>query len=159
VGLLAVLDAYPAGENAVTEDPVEHEVVAHNLQAMGFTFDMDELIADQKAVLLRFREFLQTGNQNLRHLEAQDILALKDVYVNNVRLMRRFEPEIFDGDLVFVSAEKKSEADRSTRLNVNLWQPFVSGSIEVCPIESTHGNLLTDARHMARIGRFLAERL
>ncbi|MFH8626591.1 amino acid adenylation domain-containing protein [Streptomyces vietnamensis] len=159
IGLLALLDAYPPGENAVTADPVEHEVVAHNLQAMGFTFDMAELVADQKAVLLRFREFLQSGNQNLRHLEAQDILALKDVYVNNVRLMRRFEPEFFDGDLLFVSAEKKSEADRSSRLNVHLWQPLTGGSIEVCAIESTHGNLMTDARHMARIGRFLAERL
>ncbi|MFB7544353.1 amino acid adenylation domain-containing protein [Streptomyces zaomyceticus] len=159
IGLLALLDAYPPGENAVTDEPVEHEVVAHNLQAMGFTFDMDELIADQKAVLLRFREFLQSGNQNLRHLEAQDILALKDVYVNNVRLMRRFEPEFFDGDLLFVSAEKKSEADRSSRLDVNLWQPLTGGSVEVCAIDSTHGNLMTDARHMARIGRFLAERL
>ncbi|RSS37491.1 amino acid adenylation domain-containing protein, partial [Streptomyces sp. WAC08241] len=159
IGLLALLDAYPPGENAVTDDPVEHEVVAHNLQAMGFTFDREELVADQEAVLLRFREFLQSGNQNLRHLEAQDILALKDVYVNNVRLMRRFRPDFFDGDLLFVSAEKKSEADRSSRLNVHLWQPLTGGSIEVCAIESTHGNLMTDARHMARIGRFLAERL
>ncbi|MFJ9461625.1 amino acid adenylation domain-containing protein [Kitasatospora sp. NPDC101447] len=159
VSLLALLDAYPQAADAVTEDPVPHEVVAHNLRAMGFTFDDEELIADEKAVLLRFREFLQSGNQNLRHLEAQDILALKDVYVNNVRLMRRFRPEFFDGDLLFVSAEEKSEADRSGRLDVSLWQPFVGGSVEVCPVESTHGNLMTDARHTARIGRFLAERL
>ncbi|MFJ6619998.1 amino acid adenylation domain-containing protein [Kitasatospora sp. NPDC091335] len=159
VSLLALLDAYPQAADAVTEDPVPHEVIAHNLRAMGFTFDQEELIADEKAVLLRFREFLQTGNQNLRHLEAQDILALKDVYVNNVRLMRRFRPGFFTGDLLFVSAEEKSEADRSGRLDVSLWQPFVGGSVEVCPVESTHGNLMTDARHTARIGRFLAERL
>ncbi|SOB81284.1 amino acid adenylation domain-containing protein [Streptomyces sp. 1331.2] len=159
VSLLALLDAYPPAADAVTAEPVPHEVVAHNLRAMGFTFDEAELIADEKAVLLRFREFLQTGNQNLRHLEAQDILALKDVYVNNVRLMRRFRPGFFDGDLLFVSAEEKSEADRSGRLDVSLWQPLVGGSVEVCPIESTHGNLLADDRHTARIGQFLAERL
>ncbi|MGW5904913.1 amino acid adenylation domain-containing protein [Streptomyces althioticus] len=159
VSLLALLDAYPPGENADTSEPVEHEVVAHNLRAMGFEFDMAELIADQEGVLRRFREFLQSGDQALAQLEARDILALKDVYVNNVRLMRRFTPEFFDGDVLFVSAERKSADDREGRLNVSLWQPFTGGSVEVCAIDSTHGNLMTDARHMARIGQFLADRL
>ncbi|MEV0695178.1 amino acid adenylation domain-containing protein [Streptomyces sp. NPDC050388] len=159
VSLLALLDAYPPGENADTSEPVEHEVVAHNLRAMGFEFDMAELIADQEGVLRRFREFLQSGDQALAQLEARDILALKDVYVNNVRLMRRFTPEFFDGDVLFVSAERKSADDRQGRLNVSLWQPFTGGSVEVCTIDSTHGNLMTDARHMARIGQFLADRL
>ncbi len=159
VSLLALLDAYPPGENADTSEPVEHEVVAHNLRAMGFEFDMAELIADQEGVLRRFREFLQSGDQALAQLEARDILALKDVYVNNVRLMRKFTPEFFDGDVLFVSAERKSADDREGRLNVSLWQPFTGGSVEVCAIDSTHGNLMTDARHMARIGQFLADRL
>ncbi|MBO4258602.1 amino acid adenylation domain-containing protein [Streptomyces griseorubiginosus] len=159
VSLLALLDAYPPGENADTSEPVEHEVVAHNLQAMGFEFDMAELIADQEGVLRRFREFLQSGDQALAQLEARDMLALKDVYVNNVRLMRRFRPAFFDGDVVFVSAERKSQADRKDRLNVNLWQRFIGGSLDVCAIDSTHGNLMTDARHLARIGQFLADRL
>ncbi|MFJ8630153.1 amino acid adenylation domain-containing protein [Streptomyces sp. NPDC093568] len=159
VSLLALLDAYPPGENADTSEPVEHEVVAHNLRAMGFEFDMAELIADQEGVLRRFREFLQSGDQALAQLEARDMLALKDVYVNNVRLMRKFRPEFFDGNIVFVSAERKSDADRKDRLNVSLWQPFTGGSLDVCAIDSTHGNLLTDARHMARIGQFLADRL
>ncbi|MGV9899534.1 alpha/beta fold hydrolase, partial [Streptomyces tendae] len=159
VSLLALLDAYPPGENADTSEPVEHEVVAHNLRAMGFEFDTAELIADQEGVLRRFREFLQSGDQALAQLEARDILALKDVYVNNVRLMRKFTPEFFDGDVLFVSAERKSADDREGRLNVSLWQPFTGGSVEVCAIDSTHGNLMTDARHMARIGQFLADRL
>ncbi|MGW4433614.1 amino acid adenylation domain-containing protein [Streptomyces tendae] len=159
VSLLALLDAYPPGENADTSEPVEHEVVGHNLRAMGFEFDTAELIADQEGVLRRFREFLQSGDQALAQLEARDILALKDVYVNNVRLMRKFTPEFFDGDVLFVSAERKSADDREGRLNVSLWQPFTGGSVEVCAIDSTHGNLMTDARHMARIGQFLADRL
>ncbi|WP_367042213.1 amino acid adenylation domain-containing protein [Streptomyces sp. Je 1-332] len=159
VGLLAVLDAYPPNADADTSDPVEHEVVAHNMQAMGFEFEMADLIADQEAVLLRFREFLQTGNQALAHLEAQDMLALKDVYVNNVRIMRKFEPDFFDGDVLFISADRKSDADRSDRLDVNLWQSFVGGTVDVRAIDSTHGNLMTDARHVARIGNLLADHL
>ncbi|GAA3097412.1 hypothetical protein GCM10010449_21030 [Streptomyces rectiviolaceus] len=159
VGLLAVLDAYPAGAGADTSDPVEHEVVAHNMQAMGFEFEMADLIADQEGVLLRFREFLQGGNQALAHLEAQDMLALKDVYVNNVRIMRKFEPDFFDGDVLFISADRKSDADRSDRLDVNLWQSFVGGTVDVRAIDSTHGNLMTDARHVARIGNLLAAHL
>ncbi|MEU1021887.1 alpha/beta fold hydrolase [Streptomyces sp. NPDC005904] len=159
VGLLAVLDAYPQGADADTSDPVEHEVVAHNMQAMGFEFEMADLLADQEAVLLRFREFLQGGNQALAHLEAHDMIALKDVYVNNVRIMRKFEPDFFDGDILLISADQKSDADRENRLNVNLWQPYVGGRVEVRPIDSTHGNLMTDARHVARIGNLLADRL
>ncbi|WNE94148.1 amino acid adenylation domain-containing protein [Streptomyces luomodiensis] len=162
VGLLAVLDSYPPGEHSDHSEPVEHEVVANNLQAMGFTVDMAELIADQEGVLLRFREFLQAGHHpmaHLGHLEAQDVLSLKDVYVNNIRIMRRFTPEFFDGDMLFVSAERKPEAHRETLLNVNLWQPLVGGSIEICPIDSNHADLMTDARHAARIGRFIADRL
>ncbi|MFE1930390.1 amino acid adenylation domain-containing protein [Streptomyces sp. NPDC059474] len=161
VGMLAVLDSYPPGEHSDHSEPVEHEVVANNLQAMGFTVDMAELIADQERVLMRFREFLQGGNHpmaHLDHLEAQDVLALKDVYVNNVRIMRSYEPQFFDGDMLFISAERKP-AERETILNVNLWQPLTGGSIEICPIDSNHGDLMTDARHAARIGRFLADRL
>ncbi|AZQ32223.1 non-ribosomal peptide synthetase [Streptomyces cyaneochromogenes] len=162
VAMLAILDSYPPGEHTDTSDPVEHEVVASNLQAMGFTVDTDELIADQEGVLVRFREFLQAGNHpmaHLDHLETQDVLAIKDVYVNNVRIMRRFRPQFFDGDMLFVSAERKPEEHRETLLNVSLWQPLVGGSIEICPIDSDHGNLMTDTRHVARIGRFLADRL
>ncbi|MFD0654501.1 alpha/beta fold hydrolase [Streptomyces malaysiensis subsp. malaysiensis] len=161
VGMLAVLDSYPPGEHSDHSEPVEHEVVANNLRAMGFTFDMAELIADQERVLLRFREFLQAGNHpmaHLDHLEAQDVLALKDVYVNNVRIMRSYVPRFFDGDMLFVSAERKP-ADQETLLDVNLWQPLIGGSIEICPVDSNHGDLMTDARHAARIGRFLADRL
>ncbi|MEE4592678.1 amino acid adenylation domain-containing protein [Streptomyces sp. DSM 41524] len=161
VGMLAVLDSYPPGEHSDHSEPVEHEVVANNLRAMGFTFDMAELIADQERVLLRFREFLQGGNHpmaHLDHLETQDVLALKDVYVNNVRIMRSYVPQFFDGDMLFVSADRKP-ADRETLLDVNLWQPLIGGSIEICPVDSNHGDLMTDARHAARIGRFLADRL
>ncbi|MEU4893437.1 hypothetical protein AB0B12_07905 [Streptomyces sp. NPDC044780] len=73
--------------------------------------------------------------------------------------MRRFTPEFFDGDMLLVSAERKPEAQRETLLHVTLWQPLVGGSIEICPIDSNHADLMTDARHAARIGRFIADRL
>ncbi|MGP3953447.1 amino acid adenylation domain-containing protein [Streptomyces sp. 7N604] len=159
VGLLALLDAYPPGKDADAREVIEHEVVAHNLQAMGFEFDMAELIADQERVLLRFREFLQNTDDSLAHLEAQDMLAVKDVYVNNVRIMRKFKPGFFDGDVLFFSATRMSATDRETRLNVSFWQPFVGGRIEVHAIDSAHGNLMTDPRHIAGIGRVLADKL
>ncbi|MGA4844593.1 amino acid adenylation domain-containing protein [Streptomyces sp. G45] len=159
VELLALLDAYPPGEDAENLEVVDHEIVAHNLQAMGFEFDEADLIADQEAVLLRFRDFLQNTDESLAHLEASDILALKDVFVNNVRIMRKFKPGFFDGDVLFFSANRMSEEDRESRLNVSFWQPFIGGRVEVHAIESTHGNLMTDAPHVARIGRVLADRL
>ncbi|WAP61112.1 hypothetical protein [Streptomyces sp. S465] len=79
--------------------------------------------------------------------------------MNNIGIMRRFTPEFLDGDTLFVSAERKPEANRETLLNVNVWQPLVGGSIEICPIDSNHADLMTDARHAARISRFIADRL
>ncbi|WP_369359727.1 amino acid adenylation domain-containing protein [Streptomyces sp. cg2] len=159
VELLALLDAYPPGKGAENLEVVEHEIVAHNLREMGFEFDDAELVADEERVLLRFREFLQDTDESLAHLEASDIVALKNVFVNNVRIMRKFKPRFFDGDVVFFAATQMSERDRETRLNVNFWQPFVGGRIEVHAIDSTHGNILSVAQHISRIGRVLAGKL
>ncbi|WP_158857958.1 hypothetical protein [Streptomyces sp. NRRL B-1347] len=79
--------------------------------------------------------------------------------MNNVRVMRKFKPGFFDGDVLFFAANRMSAEDRKSRLNVSFWQPFIGGHVDVHAIESTHGNLMTDASHVARIGRVLADRL
>ncbi|WP_344932724.1 amino acid adenylation domain-containing protein [Actinoplanes nipponensis] len=159
VSLLALLDAYPPTPGAELLPVVEHDIVAHNMRALGFDFDEAQLRADQTAVLLRFREFLRATDASLGHLDAHDILALKDVYVNNVRIMRAFRPQFFDGNILFVSATKMSAQDRENRLNVHFWKPFVGGRLEVADVESTHGDLMTDPRHVASVGRILDSRL
>jgi hypothetical protein len=73
--------------------------------------------------------------------------------------MRAFRPEYFDGNILFVSATKMSPQDRETRLNVHFWKPFVGGSIDIAEVESTHGDLMTDPRHVASVGRILGSRL
>ncbi|WP_041842395.1 amino acid adenylation domain-containing protein [Actinoplanes friuliensis] len=159
VELLALLDAYPPTPGADRLEVVEHEVVAHNMRALGFDFEEQELLGDQEAVLLRFRDFLRASDASLGHLDAHDILALKDVYVNNVRIMRAFRPQFFDGNILFVSAAKMSAQDRESRLNVHFWQPFIGGSVDVADVESTHGDLMTDPRHVASVGAILDSRL
>nr|AGS49260.1 long-chain-fatty-acid--CoA ligase [uncultured bacterium esnapd1.2] len=159
VSLLALLDAYPPTPGADRLPVVEHEVVAHNMRALGFEFEEAELLGDQTAVLLRFRDFLRATDASLGHLDAHDILALKDVYVNNVRIMRSFQPRFFDGNILFVSAAKMSAQDRETRLNVHFWKPFIGGSVDIAEVESTHGDLMTDPRHVASVGRILDSRL
>ncbi|WP_328562795.1 non-ribosomal peptide synthetase [Streptomyces coelicoflavus] len=158
VELLALLDSYPPADDAKDREVVDHEIIAQNLQAMGFEFDEAELRADQDAVLLRLPEFLKNTDEPLAHLEPAGILALKDVFVNNIRIMRKFQPGFFDGDVLFFSANQMPEEDRE-RLHVSSWQPFIGGRVDVHTIDATHGNLMTEAPHVARVGRVLADRL
>ncbi|WRZ04763.1 amino acid adenylation domain-containing protein [Streptomyces sp. NBC_00385] len=158
VELLALLDAYPPTDDAKDREVVDHEIVAQNLRAMGFEFDEAELRADQDAVLMRLPDFLKNTDEPLAHLEAAGIVALKDVFVNNIRIMRKFQPGFFDGDVLFFSANQMPEEDRE-RLDVGSWQPFIGGHVDVHTIESTHGDLMTEAKHVARVGRVLADRL
>lgn len=109
-------------------------------------------------MLLRLPEFLKNTDEPLAHLEPAGILALKDVFVNNIRIMRKFQPGFFDGDVLFFSANQMPEEDRE-RLHVSSWQPFIGGRVDVHTIDATHGNLMTEAPHVARVGRVLADRL
>ncbi|MFF0745875.1 amino acid adenylation domain-containing protein [Streptomyces sp. NPDC004111] len=157
VELLAVLDAYPVADAVGTEPPAEATIVAHNLRAIGFDFQESELTAETFPID-RYRAFLARENKVMARFEAHEILAMKDVYVNNTRLMWSHTPGHFSGDVLFVTAERDRGALALERGH-RAWEPHVGGVIENHPVDSDHEGLMTRPGPIAHVGRLLAERL
>jgi amino acid adenylation domain-containing protein len=89
-------------------------------------------------------------------LTLQQLDALKAVYVNNHRLSIRHRPRTFRGDLVIFRATRLAED--GVELDVAVWQPHVTGRIDVHAVDATHNGMLA-ARPAAVIGRILADLL
>ncbi|MFF0208614.1 amino acid adenylation domain-containing protein [Streptomyces althioticus] len=157
VELLAVLDAYPVADAAGGEPPSEATIIAHNLRAVGFDFHESEL-TPQTFPIERYRAFLARENKVMARFEEHEILAMKDVYVNNTRLMWSHTPPRFSGDLLFVTAERSRGALTRERGH-QAWAPYVDGEIVNHDVDSDHEGLMTRPAAIAHVGRVLAERL
>ncbi|MCX4830318.1 amino acid adenylation domain-containing protein [Streptomyces sp. NBC_01016] len=157
VELLAVLDAYPVADAAGGEPPSEATIVAHNLRAIGFDFQESELTA-QTFPIERYRAFLARENKVIARFEEHEILAMKDVYVNNTRLMWSHTPARFGGDMLFVTAERDRGALARERGH-RAWADHVGGEIVNHDVDSDHEGLMTRPGPIAHVGRVLAERL
>ena len=76
--------------------------------------------------------------------------------MNNDRIAARHVPRAFQGDLVFCRALRLEDGE--TRREPDLWQPHITGRIDVHPVDATHNGMLAD-RPAAHTGRLLAELL
>ncbi|MCW8101039.1 amino acid adenylation domain-containing protein [Streptomyces tauricus] len=158
VELLCLVDAYPSNRRGQeVAERSEAEIVANSLRAIGFDFEMGELTGDGFPVE-RYREFLRRENRALAELSTDEVVAVKDVYVNNVRMMPRHEPEVFRGDVLFFTATQVSEETRNRR-DVTAWNPYTEGRLENYDVDAEHEELLTEPAPTARIGRVVAEKL
>ena len=140
VSILALLDSYPAArESAVRgHDDEEHEVI--------FAGVADDSIRAMLDILRREGDALSTLNEE--HYQ-----AIKDAYTNNIRLMTRFSPRRFQGDiLLFVATRGETKPPH------DVWGPYVSGRIKVHPIDCTHDTMM-EPLPAAKIGRVLATEL
>ncbi|SDD36728.1 amino acid adenylation domain-containing protein [Actinokineospora iranica] len=156
VDLLALLDAYPSEEDLRGGELDERELIEANLRHFGFAYDPAELADDEAALFARFRDYLRAENVAMGHLEAADMLAIKRVFVNNVRIMRRHVPPVVDTDLLFVSA--RHDPERSG-LDPLAWRAHVTGDIAVHPVDVEHGDMVTDDAAVTEIARVLATRV
>ena len=163
VAMLAILDAYPPsrpepGERGSgEEESSELEIVARYLRALGFEFDPADLAEGGREMFGRYVEFLRREGMPAAILEERDILALKDIYINNVRIMRKFVPDHYIGDAVFFAALPDS-TDQNSRRDLNIWRPYIEGRVDKHDIACKH-NDMTQPEPLAGIGRVLAEKL
>nr|ARU08075.1 MlcM [uncultured bacterium] len=158
VSLLALLDAFPPTTSAGELDP--HAVLAANMRASGFSFDEDELRNDEQGVLKAFTEFLRHENMavSLAYLDEEELVNAKNVYLNNIRLMRRFTPAEFAGDVVFFAATKVAK-DKLDRARPEAWNPHISGTLTAHPVATAHEKLLVEPEAVAEVARVLNSHL
>ncbi|MEU7296768.1 amino acid adenylation domain-containing protein [Streptomyces exfoliatus] len=155
VDLLAMLDAYPPhrpGDPGGRAEGSEAEIVAANLRESGFAWEE----ADQRAgrfPLERFRAHLRRVDSSLGHLDDAELTAAKDVYVNNVRLMRSFTPGRVRCGIVLMTAERTRSLDPAA------WEAHTDGGVEVHRLDAAHMSMLTEPTSVAEAGRVLTRRL
>jgi len=159
VGLLAILDAYPAGAQPADRIPGERQVLAQALRLFGR--DGDEA----------FGESLDEGQLRARALAiVADILreepgpaadtavrsaALLDVLVNNMKLMSGHSPGVVTGDALFFTATRGRPVGAPT---FRAWQPHVRGRIDNHDVDCAHHEMLRPGP-VAEIGRVLSAAL
>ncbi len=157
VELLAILDSFPMTWRQGESAPSEREIVAGNLRGIGFPFEESE-IENGAFPVERYRDFLRQGNYAMAHLGAEEILAMKDLWVNNTRLMWGFTPGRYTGDVMFFTAGRTG-ADIMRRRGPETWRPFVTGEIRDHLIDSDHEGIMVEASAVAHVGRLLDEML
>jgi amino acid adenylation domain-containing protein len=148
VDLLAVLDAHPEPADAVP--PGREEIMAAQMRAIGFDFDPAALARGDLPVG-PYLEFLRRENPSLADLDDAQLIRMIDTFVDNVELMRAHRPDVFDGDLLFVSS---APGGRTTG-DVGTWQPYITGRITEFTVDTEHEGMLTEPAAVAEIGRIL----
>ncbi|MPY58391.1 non-ribosomal peptide synthetase [Streptomyces spongiae] len=106
VALLALLDAAPSGHFA--DDP--------------------DLELAQVRALLKDHVGDLAGRDEERLLEISS-----DFVVNNVEILKKFQPPVFDGDALFFNATLNPEAPY-----MDQWAPHIRGELHVQDVPSTH---------------------
>nr|AGS49567.1 long-chain-fatty-acid--CoA ligase [uncultured bacterium esnapd10] len=147
VALLAVLDAFPStweeGHELGEQDILRLLLNAVNASA-----------GDRPLTRETVREVLREEGSALANLGEQHIDAMLEVFLNNSRLMQRFEPGLFDGDLVvFTAAQGRTESSPTA----DAWQPYVTGRIDDHFVDADHGGM-TRPDALAEVARVLNER-
>ncbi|MCX4692920.1 non-ribosomal peptide synthetase [Streptomyces sp. NBC_01408] len=166
VELLVVVDAYPGSADGMSEEgalehalgELEDRLLVDNFTASRFSFDPADLTADRDALISRYLLFLKENEHPLAAVGEDVLLAMKDVWINNSRLLAGHRPALFQGDMLLFKATDVPEHIRE-RAHEAAWVPFVSGCVDVRPVHAEHEQLLTVPAHLATIGQALAARL
>ena len=156
IGLLAMMDAVPGGDDARMPDEVdldEGEFLLALLEAAGY--DTRKLRDHGPIHRAEAVDILRRDDSALANLVETRLRAILDVYKNNSRLVPRYRFGVFAGDLVLFSA---TENIRASKPPPNTWSQYVEGRIEVVPIACEHVHM-TQPEPLAEIGRILAAKL
>jgi len=153
VPLLVMLDAYPSHFLPLKEGPDEKEALIALLALGGY--DPDSM-GDRPLDIAGAVDILRSDGSALASLEEATILNLKDTYVNSVRLLSRYVPGQYRGDLLFFHST--IIPDWFAPIAPDTWLPYIDGQIEQLDIACRHKDLC-QPEPLAEIGRVLAAKL
>ncbi|MFH5211842.1 amino acid adenylation domain-containing protein [Antrihabitans sp. NCIMB 15449] len=133
VAILALLDA-DLGVRHFEAPPqlTVGEFFAEFGKVFGFDSVPTDLTAEQAAELVR------TGVGGAAFVDAGHLERMTASYNRSARIVAAFEPNVFDGNLVFFTAA--AEAGDGTRA-FSSWAPYVSGATENHPIDALHDDM------------------
>ncbi|MFI6099301.1 amino acid adenylation domain-containing protein [Lentzea sp. NPDC051213] len=147
VARLVVLDAFPAAWEEGHELG-EQDILRLLLNAVNAS------TGDRPLTRETVREVLREEGSALANLGERHIDAMLEVFLNNSRLIQRFEPAVFDGDLDFFTAARgRTESSP----DAGAWQPYITGRISDHLVDADHGGM-TRPDALAEVARVLNER-
>ncbi|MEO3855069.1 amino acid adenylation domain-containing protein [Acrocarpospora sp. B8E8] len=153
IALLAILDSYPGSEYHIDEEQVpENEALTLILGDLGCS------VAEGDRPTMNREEFMRIVDEkvdSLRFLTPEQVSNLIDTWINNIELVRTFDPARFDGDLLFFVATEGRTADSPT---LDGWAPHVAGEIKDVQVACTHGEMMSPGP-AAEIGRAVSQEI
>jgi enterobactin synthetase component F len=156
VALLALLDSFPAeGDPSGDADLADSEADSEFLKVLHDELGIAPDLADGKAAdFSAIREALRRNWPEYAMISDDQIQRVLDVWRNSNRLVPRFQPGRFHGDVLFFEA-----ADSRTKTRArDRWAPYVSGRIVVNAIDCPHMKM-TKPEPIRAIGRLLEQHL
>ena len=142
VGLVALLDSYPREQ--LTPPAVGSDEPAEEILFAGVA---NKSLRDMLELLRR------EGHINAA-LGDDQFDAIMGSFENSTRLMKRFSPQRYHGDLLLFVATQ----DGPKPPPVETWRPYVDGRIDVRRVDCTHEAML-GPQAVAEIGAVLAAEL
>ncbi|GAA4024768.1 hypothetical protein GCM10022247_56490 [Allokutzneria multivorans] len=139
VGLLAILDAYPAEESKRGQSD-RKALLASMFEeyAKAYGDEGAEVPEDEESLRARIVDYLGRGSSELSRLDEQRRSAVLEVMVTNATLALTHEPESYPGDVVLVVAGR-SRKDWATPES---WKSTVDGEIIVHEVDCLHENMM-----------------
>ncbi|MFF7768766.1 alpha/beta fold hydrolase, partial [Streptomyces massasporeus] len=151
VGLLAMLDAYPETQFG---EKVPGDLDALKLLLDYVGLDIDEEITESTDIT-RLLELIRTESSVLANLETEQVRGLVDIVINNIHLMDAYDPEMFDGDVLFFTATEGKVEDW---MSYEAWVPYVKGQVENHLIACEHTEM-TEPGPLREIGTVVSRAL
>lgn len=152
VNLVALLDSYPSTVLPYQAPDEEKALIA--LLVLG-GYDPKNL-GDKPLNIDNVIAILRRDGSALASLDEESILNLKTVFVNSVRILSKYRPKPFHGDILFFRSSSMPEW--SAPIYPETWQPYIRGRIEQYHMDCHHKDMC-QPKPLAEIGRVLAPKI
>jgi amino acid adenylation domain-containing protein len=130
VGMLALLDSYPAPHDAA-------ELSEDEILALAFA-GLDVAETDGRTATDLLHELRQRGSA-LGDLTDEALAGVLRVTENNVRLLLGFKPDTYHGSALLFQAAKEGDNDNEAKR----WQPYITGGVSTYLIDSGHFHMMS----------------
>ncbi|MDR2256838.1 MAG: amino acid adenylation domain-containing protein [Arthrobacter sp.] len=151
-GVVALLDAYPSEAERGIEEPPLEDAISAVLAMAGWD---DDALGGAEPTVGQLARALTEGTSPLGGLSAERLGALVATYRNTARILREFEHERYDGDVLFFRAARGGVGPEHDPAE---WEGHVGGRVEVIDVDCTHREM-TQPGPLRQIGAVLRERL
>ena len=136
VGLVTLLDSYPAEQWQTIHPPGEEQALGALIRMAGGEVDEAAHSSITKPEVI---DILQDAGSSMAHLSTETITAMIEVVINNNQRVRDAVDYHYQGDVLFFNAEKPPE---ESFLDRNGWFKYMEGDLKVVDVACLHRDMM-----------------